>query len=120
MTTAELTLFDAPAAESPPQRPRGRQPTITADAGRGEDEPPPFDPSRWVMSGWRDARDVAFTPEQILTVLINTPRGPCARCGATHHRYGDGGQPLCFACRTPSTTEERSACTTNTANRPKT
>lgn len=25
--------------------------------------------------------------------------GPCARCGATHHRYGVGGQPLCPDCR---------------------
>lgn len=25
--------------------------------------------------------------------------GPCARCGARHHRYGPGGQPLCPACR---------------------
>ena len=28
--------------------------------------------------------------------------GPCARCGARHHRYGVGGQPLCPTCRTPT------------------
>jgi hypothetical protein len=25
--------------------------------------------------------------------------GPCARCSATHHRYGPGGRPLCANCR---------------------
>ena len=32
--------------------------------------------------------------------LTGYPRlGPCARCGNTHQRYGDNGQPLCPACR---------------------
>jgi hypothetical protein len=27
--------------------------------------------------------------------------GACTKCGTLHHRYGDGGHPLCDACRHP-------------------
>jgi hypothetical protein len=51
-----------------------------------------------VWFGWRDAKHLVITPEEHRAAW-NTPDGPCARCQATCHRYGPGGNPLCRACR---------------------
>lgn len=92
-------LFGDPAPDVPPARTRAARPP---DTGReiepDEGAPVPLDPSRWVMTGWRDAERVRLTREQILAVF-NAAEGPCAGCGTAHHRYGAGGQPLCPACR---------------------
>ncbi|HEV2345368.1 MAG TPA: hypothetical protein VGS97_14810 [Actinocrinis sp.] len=104
-----LTLFGEPEPAVPQTRGRGSRPAPTAqdplpDGGQSIEV---FDPSRWVVVGWRDAKDSPFTPGQILAVLSHhTTQGPCARCGTPHHRYGEGGAPLCPACRTPSVTRE--------------
>ena len=111
MTTTDETpaLFDAPAPAAPPTRPRGRHPPATGpDEGAAATGQPRSDPSRWVMVGWRSGSwkaGPALTREQIAAV-INTPRGPCAHCGTAHHRYGEGGQPLCPTCRAAENTPE--------------
>lgn len=107
MTTAtdllegQASLFDAPELDITPA---GQHLVCSAGspgrgAGAAEAPEPPLDPSRWVVVGWRDAKGVTFTREQILAVLNNTTQGSCVGCGALHHRYGDGGQPYCSACR---------------------
>lgn len=107
MTTIDdaPALFDVPAPVAPPSRPRGKHPPSPEpdEGASGATGQPRFDPSRWVMVGWRSGSWKAGPPltrEQIAAV-INTPRGPCAGCGMAHHRYGPGGQPLCPACRNP-------------------
>lgn len=113
MTTTDdgaPTLFDAPAPAAPSTRPRGKHPPPSnqnPDGPAAAGQPPP-DPPRWLMVGWRSAERLPHspTPAERTTAFTNTPDGPCARCGTRHHRYGEGGQPLCPACRAPSTTEE--------------
>jgi hypothetical protein len=103
MTTTDTApaLFDTPTPTAPTTRPRGKHPpTIIPDeSATGAPEQAPLDPSRWVVVGWRDAERVTLTREQILAVF-NAAEGPCAGCGTAHHRYGEGGTPLCPACRT--------------------
>lgn len=53
-----------------------------------------------VRFGWRPAAGVTLTREEAREAW-NTPWGPCARCGVRHRRYGEGGGPLCSACREP-------------------
>ena len=93
-----------PAATNPSDQP-GAPPGRTPDAGAADPyaTEPPFDPSRWVMVGWRDAKGAPPVTWQQLTAILSGPQGPCARCGTPHHRYGVGGQPLCPACRPPRT-----------------
>ena len=102
MTTIDdaPALFDVPAPVAPPSCPRGKNPPPPepGEGARDAIEQPPPDPSRWAMTGWRDAQGVSLTREQILAVF-NASEGPCAGCGATHHRYGESGNPLCPACR---------------------
>jgi hypothetical protein len=88
-----------PAAPAP-AAPRGTEVDAAAAAAS-------FDPTRWVMVGWRDAKGVTLTREQIAAALYTTD-GPCARCQTTCHRYGPGGNPLCPTCRTAPTDERRS------------
>ena len=125
MTTIDdaPALFDMPAPVAPPSRPRGKNPPPQEPDAVATAQPS-FDPSRWVMVGWRDARGAPPVTWQQLAAIFNATQGPCAGCGAQHHRYGDGGSPLCPTCRTalnPSPEHGRTlACTTNTASRPKT
>jgi hypothetical protein len=48
---------------------------------------------------WRPTAAVAQTGATALHLHPPGLGGPCARCRATHHRYGPGGQPLCPNCR---------------------
>jgi len=102
MTTTETApaLFDIPARFHRACPPVTHQTADPCDDQPDTTEQTPLDPSRWVMTGWRNAQHVTLTREQILAVFHAT-KGPCARCGTPHHRYGEGGQPLCPACRTP-------------------
>ena len=100
MTTLDPETFlmcdDAPDPASATLN--GGQPA--APTGPGDAPETPFDPSRWVMTGWRHAKGAPLVTWQQLAAVLGATQGPCARCGAAHHRYGVGGQPLCPACRT--------------------
>ena len=68
-----------------------------------------------VSFAWRSGIGVSLTREEARRAW-NTPWGPCARCGATHRRYGPGGGPLCPHCKAAAgkpdaenTTTERTA-----------
>lgn len=102
-----MPLFGDPPPDAPPTRTRAARPPDTGRApDTGDGAPAPLDPSRWVMTGWRDAERVPLTREQILAVFSGT-QGPCAGCGTAHHRYGEGGNPLCPACRAALTANTR-------------
>lgn len=98
-----MALFGDPPPDAPPTRTRAaRPPDSSREIEPDQGAPAPLDSSRWVMVGWRCGSWKAGPPltREQNAAVINTPRGPCARCGALHHRYGEGGQPLCPACRT--------------------
>jgi len=67
--------------------------------GEGAAEPV-FDPARWVLVGWRNARGAPPVTWQQLAAVTGNTQGPCVGCGTLHHRYGEGGRPHCPACRT--------------------
>ena len=91
--TPETFLICDDAPDPAPTTPSGEQPAA------GQAPEAPFDPSRWVMVGWRPAKGAPLVTWQQLSAVLGDTQGPCARCGTAHHRYGVGGQPLCPACR---------------------